>query len=113
MELTIDYELPGGSTFIFPENMSEEAFSEFCMQNPELNLERDARGNILVMKPVNMLGGRFEIRATTALDNWNDQHRLGMAFSYNTGFTLTNGAVRSPDASWISNKRLATLPKIR
>lgn len=91
--------------------MSEDEFFQFCMQNPELNLERDAQGNILIMAPVKFDGGRQESRAIIALGKWNDETNLGEVFSSQTGFTLPNGAVRSPDASWISNEKLAALPK--
>jgi Uma2 family endonuclease len=110
MNLIIDKQ-NGKMQVALPGRMDDREFFEFCMQNPELSLERDARGNILVMEPVNMFGGRFEIRAATALDNWNDQSGLGIAFSSNTGFTLPNGAVRSPDASWIAIERYKQLPQ--
>lgn len=93
----------------FGAGMSEDEFFQFCVQNPELNLERDAHGNILIMAPVKFEGGRFESRAIVALGKWNDETNLGEVFSSQTGFTLPNGAVRSPDASWISNEKLAAL----
>lgn len=41
--------------------------------------------------------------------NWNDQADLGLVFDSSTGFTLPNGAVRSPDSSWVSNERWEAL----
>jgi Uma2 family endonuclease len=111
MELIIDYELPRGSKLIFPEKMSEEAFSEFCMQNPDLFLERDKHGNIVVEPPVHFDTGKYESEAHGELHLWNRKHKAGKVLSPSTGYTLPNGAVRSPDASWISNERLAHLPK--
>ena len=35
----------------------------------------------------------------------------GVGFDSSTGFTLPNGAKRSPDASWIRKDRVAALPK--
>ena len=102
MEVIIDRELPRGSKLIFPEKMSEEAFDEFCMQNPDLSLERDRHGNIVVEPPVHYDGGAYESEAHTELAIWNRSHRAGKVFSPSTGFTLPNGAVRSPDVSWIS-----------
>ena len=32
---------------------------------------------------------------------WNKQNRLGKVFDSSGGFRLSNGAVRSPDVSWI------------
>ncbi len=42
--------------------------------------------------------------------NWNRASGLGHAFDSSTGYTLPNGAVRSPDASWIARARWATVP---
>ena len=36
---------------------------------------------------------------------WNDNTDLGISFDSSTGFTLPNGAVYSPDASWVSNEK--------
>ena len=40
---------------------------------------------------------------------WNWQVRLGVGFDSSAGFTLPNGAIRSPDASWIKQERWDTL----
>jgi Uma2 family endonuclease len=39
------------------------------------------------------------------LANWSDQDATGETFDSSTGFTLSNGATRSPDAAWISLDR--------
>jgi Uma2 family endonuclease len=36
---------------------------------------------------------------------WNRDDQLGIGFDSSTGFTLPNGAVRSPDASWLKRDR--------
>ncbi len=41
----------------------------------------------------------FQLRA------WNKQTQLGKTFNSSTGFSLPNGALRSPDASWVSLNR--------
>jgi Uma2 family endonuclease len=41
--------------------------------------------------------------------SWNDG--TGTAFDSSAGFTLPNGAVRSPNASWIRNERWNALTK--
>lgn len=40
---------------------------------------------------------------------WNRQTGLGIALNSSTGITLLNGAVRSPDATWVSHERWNTL----
>ena len=90
---------------------SEEDFFNFCVANPELNLERDKDGNVLIMSPIFLKSGMFESRVMIALGNWNEQTGLGYTFSSQSGFTLPNKAVRSPDASWIIRQRIDELPE--
>ena len=40
---------------------------------------------------------------------WNRQVSFGVGFDSSAGFTLPNGAIRSPDASWIKQERWDTL----
>lgn len=111
MEVIIREGIPMDVKLDFVPGMSEEEFFNFCMANPELVLERDKHGNIIVMAPTFFDSGSFESEAIGELHLWNRQTKAGQVFSSSTGFTLPNKAVRSPDASWISNNRLATLPK--
>ena len=39
----------------------------------------------------------------------NERQGSGLAFGSNTGFKLPNGAIRSPDISWVRNERLEKL----
>ena len=45
------------------------------------------------------------------MTNWARSDGTGVAFGPNAGFTLPNGAVRAPDASWVLKSRLAELPE--
>ena len=40
---------------------------------------------------------------------WSEQDGAGIAFSSSTGFTLSTGAEKSPDASWIKLERWNSL----
>jgi len=40
---------------------------------------------------------------------WNRQTQLGTAFNSSTGFTLPNGAIRSPDAAWVKRERMEAI----
>ncbi len=40
---------------------------------------------------------------------WTRQDNTGAAFDSSGGFVLPNGAMRSPDASWVRGERLAAL----
>lgn len=43
------------------------------------------------------------------MTGWTLQDGTGVAFDSNGGFILPNGAMRSPDASWVKRERLANL----
>ena len=87
------------------ELMSDEDFFQFCQMNDTLELERDSHGNIILMSPTGSFTGSFNFRVLGNLFVWNENSNLGIAFESSTGFTLPNGAIRSPDASWIRNER--------
>jgi Uma2 family endonuclease len=96
----------------FPERwrMTDEEFFAFASQMDEKRIERDKHGNILIMPPVGLETGAFEGDAFYYLKQWAKQNG-GKAFVSNTGFTLPNNAVRSPDASWISDDNYSKIPK--
>jgi Uma2 family endonuclease len=43
------------------------------------------------------------------LFNWAERDGRGLAFDSSSGFILPNGAMRSPDASWVSRQRWSRL----
>ncbi len=48
-------------------------------------------------------------RIVTLLSMWAEADGTGVVFDSSGGFTLPNGAVRSPDASWVKKSRLTVL----
>jgi Uma2 family endonuclease len=63
------------------------------------------------MEPVGCKYGQYNVAIFFELGQWNKQKKLGVVFGSSAGFTLPNGAVRSPDASWISKERDRMLSK--
>ena len=90
--------------------MTDEQFVVFCAENDELRIERTAEGVIEVMPPAHYITSNKNSTLTTQLGNWASQNGKGLACDSSAGFTLPNGAVRSPDASWVSMERIDTLP---
>ena len=86
-------------------SFTEEDFFLFCQDNDTLRLERTSDQQIIVMAPTGAETGRFNLGLGSQLFNWNAKQNSGYAFDSNAGFTLPNGAVRSPDASWIIKER--------
>ena len=85
--------------------LTDEQFYQMCLNNPELVLERDRQGGLVVMVPVGGEGGSWEMDLGGELYLWNKQTRLGKVFSSSTLFRLPSGGDRSPDAAWVELSR--------
>jgi len=91
------------------QNMTEDEFFEFCQRNKHFRIERSANGEVTIMPPAGFESGNRNAGLIGQLWMWTEGITSGRAVDSNTGFTLPNGSVRSPDAAWISNERLAAL----
>ncbi|MES2731154.1 MAG: Uma2 family endonuclease [Bacteroidota bacterium] len=89
--------------------LTNEQLFHFCQENSELVIERNADGEIIIMTPTGGFTGKRSGDIFTDLNMWNRIHQLGIAFDSSTGFVLPNGAMRSPDACWISQERWQAL----
>ena len=89
---------------------SPGAFWRLCAANSILRLERTAKGEVIVMPPAGAASGWRNGKLTQRLGNWSEKDDTGEFFDSSTGYTLPNGAVRSPDASWIVREHWLALP---
>jgi Uma2 family endonuclease len=85
--------------------MTNEQFYEFCQANGDLRIERTANGEVIIMPPAFSDTGNRNFNIAAQLGNWTEQDGTGIGFDSSTGFTLPNGAMRSPDASWVELER--------
>ncbi len=90
-------------------HLTDEQFYQLCRSNPNLTIERSAKGALIVMSPVGGEGGSYESEFGTDLGIWNRQSQLGKTFSSSTLFKLPNGGDRSPDAAWVELSRWQAL----
>jgi Uma2 family endonuclease len=90
-------------------HLTDEQFYQLCIHNPELNIERNVRGVLIVMSPVGGDSGSREADYITDLNIWNRQTKLGKVFSSSTLFKLPGGSDRSPDAAWVELSRWQAL----
>lgn len=102
--------LPADLPLITAEAMSEADFEQFCAQNRDLRIEREANGKVTIMAPVHFDSGSFELDVATDLNIYVRKTKKGKALGPSTGFKLPDGSTKSPDASWISAEKLAALP---
>lgn len=102
---------PGQKLVLEGTDMSRNTFFTFCRENPDLRIERNASGQIEIMPPTSSETGRLNASISGELYVWNRAHQAGVTFDSSTGFTLPNGAERSPDAAWIRIARWEALPE--
>jgi Uma2 family endonuclease len=90
-------------------HLTDEQFYQLCISNPELNIERNAAGGLILMSPVGGDSGNREMGLGGELYLWNKQTGLGKTFSSSTVFKLPDGGDRSPDAAWVELSRWQAL----
>ena len=81
--------------------LSDEQFFQLCQDNRDLRLERNPKGDLIIMPPTGGETSNSNAGITAQLWLWNNLHKLGVVFDSSGGFKLPNGADRSPDAAWI------------
>ncbi len=89
--------------------LTDEKLFQLCQQNRDLRFERGAQGDITIMAPEGSDTGMRNLGLGSSLWNWNQRKNLGVAFGSSAGFILPNGAMRSPDVSWIAKEKWEAL----
>ncbi len=89
--------------------LTDEQLRSLCSLNDDLRIERNDKGELELLPPTNITAGSQNAGINARLFVWAEGDGRGVAFDSSTGFTLPNGAVRSPDASWVLKSRLAEL----
>ena len=85
--------------------MDDEQFFEFCQANSDVRIERNQQGEVIIMPPTFTETGAINFNLTIEFGIWAKKDESGKGFDSSTGFILPNGAVRSPDLSWIKLER--------
>ncbi|MGH9800185.1 MAG: Uma2 family endonuclease [Blastocatellia bacterium] len=93
------------------EKITDDEFFEFCVSNPYLRIEMSKDGEIMIMMPTGSEGGNRSFNLSGEFRIWVKQDGSGVGFDSSTGFTLPNGAKRSPDLSWIRRDRWDAIPR--
>jgi Uma2 family endonuclease len=86
--------------------VTHEEFEKLCQDNPDLRLELTKEGQLITMAPAGWESSKRNSKLNSRVDVWNEQIDLGEVFDSSGGFTLPNGAVRSPDVTWIQKSKL-------
>ena len=74
---------------------SDEQFYEFCRLNSDLDIERTAQGDLLIMAPASFRSSHINLRIVVQLDRWAERDGTGVPTESSGGFILPNSAVRA------------------
>jgi Uma2 family endonuclease len=96
---------------LFPKELplDDKTLLALSLANPDLQLERNAQGELIVMSPAGGKSSRRNAELVYQLMAWAKKDGTGEVFDSSGGFSLPNGAVRAPDACWVGNEQLAKL----
>jgi len=86
--------------------MDDDQFFQFCQANRDLRIERTAQGDLIIMPPAGGSTSRGNAELTYLFQDWARRDGTGQVFDSSGGFKLPNGAMRSPDVSWVHGERL-------
>lgn len=85
--------------------LTRDQFQALCAANPEAKLELNVDGGLVVMSPTGGETSAWNAEINLDLSLWNRRTQAGKVFDSSGGFSLPNGAQRSPDAAWIPLER--------
>jgi Uma2 family endonuclease len=89
-----------------PIRLTPLEFEQVCQGNPDCRLELTRTGELIAMPPTGWITSARNSDLTTQVSNWNRETQLGVVFDSSGGFILPNGAIYSPDVSWVEKSRL-------
>lgn len=75
-------------------------------ENPEIIIEKDSQGTLILEGLTDYYFGTLLSDLLFQLEIWHQKHQHGKIMAAATGYQLPNGALRSPDISWVSNASL-------
>lgn len=85
--------------------LTDEQFFEFCQANQDFRIERSKQGEVIIMPPTFTETGAINFNLAVEFGIWAKKDGSGKGFDSSTGFVLPNGAIRSPDLSWVKLER--------
>ena len=93
-----------------PDLADDDAFLRFARGLEGLRIESEEGEVVTIMSPAGWESGARNAIITEQLTAWARATRLGRATDSSGLYRLRRGVRRAPDAAWISNERLASVP---
>ena len=79
-------------------------FIEFCEANDDYEMEINEAGELVILPMVGFRGNRRENYLNAFMCHWEIANG-GVSASQSSRFRLASGAIRGPDAAWITQER--------
>ena len=92
-------------------DLTDKRLSLLSSYNPDLRFELTSEGELIIMPPADSHTSWRNGRIFYRLAIWAEADGTGLEFDSSGGFTLPNGAKRSPDASWVKRERWDALTR--
>jgi Uma2 family endonuclease len=105
----VPLEETGPVILALPERVTEELLIALGRENPGYRFETTADGRLVVSPLTGTFASGGEAELILQIGIWNKKHRLGRVTPSSGGITLADGAIKGPDATFISKKRIAAL----
>jgi Uma2 family endonuclease len=83
---------------------SDKEYVKFCEVNPDLRVERNAEGEIIIVPPAGFESDDRNTEVVAQLRIWAKKDGRGNASGPTAQFFLADGSALSPDAAWVSNE---------
>ncbi len=91
-------------------SMTDEQLFDFCQLNKDFCIERNDNREIAIAFPTGSENAQRNFELIGQLGVWKKFDGTGVGFGSSGGFTLPNGAIRSPDAAWIKKTDWEAIP---
>ena len=79
-------------------------FIDFCEANDDYEMEVNEAGELVILPMVGLRGNRHETETAVELGIWQRANG-GVNLSQTSRFRLPSGALRGPDAAWVTQER--------
>ena len=83
-------------------------FIDFCVENDNYEMEVNEAGELVILPMVGLRGNRHETELAIELGIWQRANG-GVNLSQTSRFRLPTGALRGPDAAWVTQERYDAL----
>ncbi|MBC7390965.1 MAG: Uma2 family endonuclease [Opitutaceae bacterium] len=89
--------------------LTDQQLLDLCVGNKHLKIERDDKGNILIMSPTKFRISSFNSNLLGIFYNWNKKYKKGILTDSNGGYILADSSMRAPDLGFVLKEKFNLL----